>query len=46
MGDDGLPTWMTYGRTAVCQKDPRKGNGVKPIAQTRVSRLCESFKQE
>ena len=26
MGEDGLPEWMTHGRTVLCQKDPRKGN--------------------
>ena len=25
MGEDSPPAWMTYGRTVLCQKDPRKG---------------------
>ena len=29
MGDDSLSAWMTHGRTVLCQKDPRKGNGVE-----------------
>ena len=28
-GEDNLPTWMTYGRTVLCQKDPAKGNAVE-----------------
>ena len=28
-GEDNLPTWMTYGRTILCQKDPAKGNAVE-----------------
>ena len=28
-GEDYLPTWMTYGRTILCQKDPAKGNAVE-----------------
>ena len=24
-----LPSWITYGRTVVCQKDPGKGNAVE-----------------
>ena len=28
-GEDDLPTWMTYGRTVLCQKDPAKGNAVE-----------------
>ncbi|XP_047479378.1 uncharacterized protein LOC125032325 [Penaeus chinensis] len=27
-GEDHLPTWMTYDRTVLCQKDPAKGNAV------------------
>lgn len=23
--DENIPTWMTYGRTVLCQKDPAKG---------------------
>ena len=26
MGEDSPPAWMTYGRTVLCQKDPRGGN--------------------
>ena len=26
MGEDSLPSWMTHGRTVLCQKDIRKGN--------------------
>ena len=26
MGDDSLSAWITHGRTALCQKDSRKGN--------------------
>ena len=26
---DDLPSWMTYGRTVLCQKDPGKGNAVE-----------------
>ena len=26
MGEDSPPAWMTYGRTVLCQKDPRRGN--------------------
>ena len=29
MGDNSLPAWMAYGRTALCQKDPRNGNSVE-----------------
>ena len=29
MGTDTLPTWLTHGRTVLCQKDPRKGNAVE-----------------
>ena len=29
MGTDTLPTWLTHGRTVLCQKDPRKGNVVE-----------------
>ena len=25
MGEDSPPAWMTYGRTVLCQKDPRRG---------------------
>ena len=35
MGDESLPAWMAHGRTALCQKDPRKGSVVEsyhPIA--------------
>ena len=28
-GEDNLPTWMTYGRTILCQKDPAKGSAVE-----------------
>ena len=28
MGYDGLRAWMTHGRTALCQMDPRKSNAV------------------
>ena len=24
-----IPSWMTYGRTSLCQKDPAKGNSVE-----------------
>ena len=27
-GEAEVPEWMTYGRTALCQKDPAKGNAV------------------
>ncbi|XP_068723498.1 uncharacterized protein [Montipora capricornis] len=26
MGEGSPPAWMTYGRTVLCQKDPRRGN--------------------
>ena len=26
---DDLPSWMTYGRTVLCQQDPGKGNAVE-----------------
>ena len=26
---DDSPSWMTYGRTVLCQKDPGKGNAVE-----------------
>ena len=29
MGEDSPPAWMTYRRTVLCQKDPRKGNAVE-----------------
>ena len=29
MGDDNLPAWITHGRAALCQKDPRKGHTVE-----------------
>ena len=29
MGEDSPPAWATYGRTVLCQKDPRKGNAVE-----------------
>ena len=29
MGDDSLPAWMTFGRTVLYQKDPRKGHAVE-----------------
>ena len=29
MGEDSVPAWMRYGRTALCQKDPRKGNAAE-----------------
>ena len=29
MGEESLPEWMTHGRTALCQKDPTKGNAAK-----------------
>ena len=35
IGDDSLPAWMAHGCTALCQKEPRKGNAVEnycPVA--------------
>ena len=32
---DGIPKWMTLGKTVLCQKDPSKGNAVdnyRPIS--------------
>ena len=28
IGEDGIPEWMTYGHTVLCQKDTAKGNAV------------------
>ena len=28
-GTKEIPSWMTYGRTVLCQKDPAKGNSVE-----------------
>ena len=28
-GTKEIPSWMTYGRTALCQKDPTRGNAVE-----------------
>ena len=32
-GTKEIPSWMTYGRTVLCQKDPAKGNSVENFRQ-------------
>ena len=29
MGENSLPAWMTHGRSALCQNDPKKGNAAE-----------------
>ena len=42
-GTKEIPSWMTYGRTVLCQKDPAKGNSVenfRPITCLLLYRYC------
>ena len=44
-GTKEIPSWMTHGRTVLCQKNPVKGNSLGNFRRITCLRLCRNYLQ-